>query len=226
MICYDLCWLEIVSLWLRYFSGVRESARNQMEVFPALLALYVRGIHQSPANSPRKAQWRAALMFSFICAWTNGWVINQDACDLRRHRAHYDVTVICDKSSLYGTYRPLFGDRISSLFRILLSKWRKGCREKWIIRAPRISPDDCPYLNAVNYWYMYFMFPSKISLNWCHITRYKVSLWVLSLPCLHFVIVVMYTIKRATLARIYNVLYSGNTWASWHLKSPAAQLYV
>ena len=26
--------------------------------------------------------------------WTNGWVSNQDAGDLRRHRAHYDVTVM------------------------------------------------------------------------------------------------------------------------------------
>ena len=32
--------------------------------------------------------------FFFICAWTNGWVSNRDADDLRRHRAHYDVTVM------------------------------------------------------------------------------------------------------------------------------------
>ena len=28
------------------------------------------------------------------CAWINGWVNNGEAGDLRRHRAHYDVTVI------------------------------------------------------------------------------------------------------------------------------------
>ena len=33
-------------------------------------------------------------MFSLICAWINGWVNNGDAGDLRRNRAHYDVTVI------------------------------------------------------------------------------------------------------------------------------------
>ena len=43
---------------------------------------------------PSQRQWRGALMFSLIYAWTNGWVNNQDACDLRRHRAHYDVTVM------------------------------------------------------------------------------------------------------------------------------------
>ena len=53
---------------------------------------FVRGIHRSPANAPHKGQWRGALMFSLICAWVNGWVNNREAGDLRRHRAHYDVT--------------------------------------------------------------------------------------------------------------------------------------
>ena len=34
-------------------------------------------------------------MFSLICAWINGWVNNCNAGDLRRHRVHYDVTVMC-----------------------------------------------------------------------------------------------------------------------------------
>ena len=55
---------------------------------------FVRGIHRSPLNSPHKGQWRGALMFSFICAWTNDWVNNREAGDLRRHRAHYDVIVM------------------------------------------------------------------------------------------------------------------------------------
>ena len=33
-------------------------------------------------------------MFCLICAWKNGSAYNQDAGDLRRHRAHYDVTVM------------------------------------------------------------------------------------------------------------------------------------
>ena len=45
-------------------------------------------------NSPRKGQWRVALMFSLICVWINGWVNNREAGDLRRYRAHYDVTVM------------------------------------------------------------------------------------------------------------------------------------
>ena len=67
--------------------------RHHMENFPRYWP-FVRGIHRSPVNSPHKGQWRGALMFSLICAWTNGRVNNWDASDLRRHRAHYDVTVM------------------------------------------------------------------------------------------------------------------------------------
>ena len=55
---------------------------------------FARGIHRSPVNSPHKGQWRGALMFSFICARISGWVNNGKAVDLRRHRVHYDVTVM------------------------------------------------------------------------------------------------------------------------------------
>ena len=66
--------------------------------FPRYLP-FVRGIHRSPMNYTHKVQWRRALMFSLICAWTNGWLSCRDAGDLRRHCAHYDVTVMtssCD----------------------------------------------------------------------------------------------------------------------------------
>ena len=36
-------------------------------------------------------------MFSLICAWINGWVNNHKAGDLRRHHAHYDITVMFHK---------------------------------------------------------------------------------------------------------------------------------
>ena len=56
---------------------------------------FVRGIHLSPVNSPHKGQWRGALMFSLICAWISSWVNNREAGDLRRHRVHYYVIVMC-----------------------------------------------------------------------------------------------------------------------------------
>ena len=60
----------------------------------------VRGIHRSPVNSPHKGQRRGALMVSLICTRINGWVNNGEAGDLRRYRAHYDVTVMMLLSSL------------------------------------------------------------------------------------------------------------------------------
>ena len=78
---------------------------------------FVRGIHRSPVNSPHKGQWRGALLFSFICVWINGWVNNRSATDLKRNRAHYDVSVmwmgagiqfisLCNHVTLYGLASP------------------------------------------------------------------------------------------------------------------------
>ena len=61
---------------------------------------FVRGIHWSQVNSPHKAQWRWVLMFSLIYTWIN----NRDASDLRRHRAHHDVTVVNVESVLQSDW--------------------------------------------------------------------------------------------------------------------------
>ena len=55
---------------------------------------FVRGIRRSSMNSPKKGQWRGALMFSLICAWINDWVNNRKAGVSRRYRTQYDVTAI------------------------------------------------------------------------------------------------------------------------------------
>ena len=55
---------------------------------------FVWGIHRSAVNAPHKGRGRGALMFSLMCAWTSGWVNNTNVGDLRRHQAHYDVTVM------------------------------------------------------------------------------------------------------------------------------------
>ena len=49
--------------------------RHQMKPYSALLALCVG-------------------MYPLICAWINGWANNREAGNLRRHRAHYDITVM------------------------------------------------------------------------------------------------------------------------------------
>ena len=68
---------------------------------------FVMGIRRSTVDSPHKRQWRGALKFSLTYARTNDWTNNRDASELRRHRAHYDVTImsllvmdLCDKIQL------------------------------------------------------------------------------------------------------------------------------
>ena len=77
---------------------------------------FERGIHRSPVNSPHKGQWRGALMFSLICTWINGRVNNREAGDLRRHRAHYDVSVIYSPLSQF-----LMSFLISLFFLVIIS---------------------------------------------------------------------------------------------------------
>ena len=67
--------------------------RQQMETFSALLAICA-GNSPVPVNSLHKGQRRGPLMFSLICVWINDWVNNRETGDLRRYRAHCDVTVM------------------------------------------------------------------------------------------------------------------------------------
>ena len=70
--------------------------RHRMETFSALLT-FCAGNSPVPVNSPHKGQWRGALMFSLIWTSTNGLVNNREAGDLRRHRAHYVIVMICSR---------------------------------------------------------------------------------------------------------------------------------
>ena len=48
--------------------------------------------HIMMTSSSGNIFWREALMFSLICALTNGLGNNRDAGDLRHHCVHYDIT--------------------------------------------------------------------------------------------------------------------------------------
>ena len=67
--------------------------RHQMETFSALLAL-CEGNRRSPDGFPSQRPLARSLVFSLICAWTNGWANNRYVGDMRRHCTHYDVTVM------------------------------------------------------------------------------------------------------------------------------------
>ena len=75
---------------------------------------------RSPGNTPHKGLWRGAFMFSLICASIKDWANNREAGDLRRHRDHYDVTVI--------RYQKPASIMIYIIYLILISSLNKmGC---------------------------------------------------------------------------------------------------
>ena len=54
-----------------------------------------------PRWIPRtKASDAERWCFLLICIWINGWVNNREAVDLRRNRAHCDVTVVMSPISI------------------------------------------------------------------------------------------------------------------------------
>ena len=108
---------------------------------------FVRGIHQSPVNSPHKGQWRGTLMFSLICTWTNGWVNNRHADDLRCHRTHYDVTVMIWSLQIFTSWNN----------KTAIVACVKFCRDHII--AIRISSKHfpSPLITGENRWWHNYM---------------------------------------------------------------------
>ena len=68
--------------------------RHQMETFSALLALWAGNSPVTGEFPSQNASDMELWCFLSICALINGWVNNREAVDLRRHRAHYDVTIM------------------------------------------------------------------------------------------------------------------------------------
>ena len=68
--------------------------RHKLETFSALLALCAGNSPMTGEFPAQRPVTRTVDAFSLICAWTKCCANNQDAGDLSRHRAHYDVTVI------------------------------------------------------------------------------------------------------------------------------------
>ena len=67
--------------------------RHQMETFSALLAICA-GNSPVPGEFPAQRPVTRSFDVSLICTRINGWVNNGEAGDLRRHRAHHDLTVM------------------------------------------------------------------------------------------------------------------------------------
>ena len=132
---------------------------------------FVRGIHPSPVNSPHKGQWRGALMLSLISARISGWVNNGDAGDLRRHRAHYDVTVMILLHYIFthmeldlGWNTGYFDCLLNSLFRRRSNKTSKLRVTSYYEENPPLTV-GFPSQRASN--------AENVSIWWHHHGKYK-----------------------------------------------------
>ena len=64
-----------------------------MEILSALLALCA-GTSPVTGEFPSQRPVTQSFDISLICAWINGWTNSREAGDLRRHRIHYEVTIM------------------------------------------------------------------------------------------------------------------------------------
>ena len=86
-------WLDACTKWFLCSKWGRYQMETFFRVTGALCGEFT-------GHRGHKGQWRGALMFSLICAWTHSCVNNREAGDLERHRVHYDVNVMRTQKGL------------------------------------------------------------------------------------------------------------------------------
>ena len=146
--------------------------RLQMKTFSALPALCA-GNSPVPVNSPHIGQWRGALMFSLIYAWINDWENNREAGDLRHHRGHYDVIVMCPISRFHLTstgierlmhelpWITIFGSRV----RRFANKFHEWRSHEWKSLANRITSDPKIVIHGNE---CITLFLTRFLMSWTH----------------------------------------------------------
>ena len=78
-----------------------------METFSALLAMCT-GNSPVPGEFPAQKPATRSFDVFFDLRLINGWVNNREAGDLRRYRAHYNVTVMV-KEAIQTRHRSVWG---------------------------------------------------------------------------------------------------------------------
>ena len=142
---------------------------------------FVMGIHRSLVDSSHKDQWRGVLCFLWSAPkQTVEHANNQDVGDLKRHRAHYCVTIMWiqmvinphrNTCSLYD-FRPI--PKISSKFIITLRVWPGdaiSCHRSWselvqVMASCLTAPSHC----LKQYWLtikmvLWFSFHDNVYFN-------------------------------------------------------------
>ena len=136
-----ICWYRVEIWRAPRWHNIKYDDVIKWKHFPRYWP-FVREIHRSPVNSPHKGQRRGALIFFLIWAWTNGCINNREAGDFRRHRAHYDATVMTMSSRFWKLsliwrliHQLLYkdGQYCRKVSHILSSSW-PWLREAWCIQ--------------------------------------------------------------------------------------------
>ena len=100
---WDSRGLLICYLWVHYGLILKKNILLRILFTSNPNALGLITMMTSPVNATHKAQWRRALMYHLIYAWTNGWANNRNASDLIRHRIHYDVIVMMVSDCIWSS---------------------------------------------------------------------------------------------------------------------------
>ena len=123
--------------------------RHRMEIFSALLALCAGNSLVTGKLPAQRRVTRSVWCFYLICAWINGWVNSREAGDLRRHRAHYDVTVmwviiiVRKRTHQYPRYHQVVHIPSSNHYDVI--KWKHFPRYWPFVRAIHRSPVNSPH---------------------------------------------------------------------------------
>ena len=98
-----------IIIWMNSISSSNSSKRKSKP--DKSVTWWRHQMETSALLSPHKRQWRRALVFSLTCAWTNGWVNNLGAGDLRLQRVHHYV-IVMRTHDLYLLY-PFFSNDVT-----------------------------------------------------------------------------------------------------------------
>ena len=140
-----------------------------MKTYSASLVLCV-GNSWVTGEFPEKGQRRKTLMFSLICACTNGWVNNRDAGDLTRHPTHYDITVINSFVSVNGL-SPVWCQNIiwTNAVSVLVGPMLTNCSA---ISTQEIGGKQTDKHSRYHHWEVY-LFSHDDVIKWKHFQRFR-----------------------------------------------------
>ena len=97
----------------------------------------------------------AELWCFLICAWTNDWINNRDAGDMRGHRAHYDVTVMMFFLVYMFIWNKLACEQTSihtDNFITITSRWRLKSPASRLFTQPCIQAQIKYHIKAPRHW--------------------------------------------------------------------------